>query len=159
MTIVANQQWHSNHAGRVASKSSFMSIPGSEGCNKFQCNLWCCPSNTEALLCLLTASTSWNCLTCHKFPFSTVIEAGEVERVASTWLVGVRNELSNLGQAHLELMKKVKKNWQLNKKTQHACRRRMVIIEEVWKIGEKTSSNPVVSGSIAQNISSHWSLP
>lgn len=63
MTIAANQHRRSNHAGRVSSKSSYMSNSGSGDFNKFQCNL-CSTLPTRALPCLLTASTMWNWLTC-----------------------------------------------------------------------------------------------
>lgn len=72
MTIPANQQWRSNHAGRVSSKSSHMSNSGSGDFNKFQCNL-CATLPTRALPCLLTASTMWNWLTCCVLRCSKVI--------------------------------------------------------------------------------------
>lgn len=34
-----HQQWHSNDAGKVSSKSSFMPNPGNRDSNKFLCNL------------------------------------------------------------------------------------------------------------------------
>lgn len=107
------QQWHSNDAGRVSRKSSFMPNPGSGDSNKFLCNLCSTLQHSGSFmvlgLCFQGKNLGFPPLFAHwlhlvelahlpHVPFfwiSDKLRRGGSGEISSAWLVGSRNRLSS----------------------------------------------------------------
>ena len=128
------QQWHSNDAGRLSSKSSFMPDPGSGDSNKFLCNLCSMLQRRGSFmvlsLCFQGKYFGFSPLFAHclhlvelaHLPHVTIFQrndklrrGGSSER-SSAWLVGSRNGLSKISQANSEFLEREEKMGSRRKK-------------------------------------------